>query len=78
MRLLAEVLSESTLSTLEPLRLNKNVSWRRELQSAPLTKDLFYDNQDWADEIDEDSRIDAQERLTAVECYESIMIVDQG
>jgi hypothetical protein len=41
-----------------------------------LTKDLFYDNQDWADAI-EDSRIDAQDRLSAVEFYESIMIVDR-
>jgi hypothetical protein len=38
---------------------------------------LFNDNQDWADAIDEDSRIDAQDLLTAVELYESIMIVDQ-
>jgi hypothetical protein len=41
-----------------------------------LTKELFDDNQDWADAIDEDNRIDAQDRLTAVEFYESIMIVD--
>jgi hypothetical protein len=42
-----------------------------------LTNDLCYDNQDWADEIDEDSWIDAQDRLTAVVFDESIMIVDQ-
>jgi hypothetical protein len=42
-----------------------------------LTKDLFYDDQDWADEIDEDSRIDAQDLLTTVEFYESILMVDQ-
>jgi hypothetical protein len=42
-----------------------------------LTKDVFSDNQDWADEIDNDSRIDAQDLLTAVEFYESIPIVDQ-
>jgi hypothetical protein len=29
------------------------------------------------DEIDEDNRIDAQDPVTAVEFYESIMIVDQ-
>jgi hypothetical protein len=43
-----------------------------------LAKDIFYDNQDWADAIDEDSRIDAQDPLTAVEFYESIMIVDHS
>jgi hypothetical protein len=42
-----------------------------------LTKDIYYDNQDWADEIDEDNRIDAQELLTGVDFYESMMIVDQ-
>jgi hypothetical protein len=42
-----------------------------------LTKELFCDDQAWADEIDEDNRIDGQDRLTAAEFYESIMIGDQ-
>jgi hypothetical protein len=82
MRSLAELLSESTLSMWKA-NLLANPSWRRMRirsslpqraftdEQAPLTKDPFHDDQDWADEID------AQDPLTAVECYESIMIVDQ-